>query len=68
MILYAAHFSSEPGEFFSNKRDAIAAGKFMGAGSYVVKYDIGKVTKEKICLLASGCGFAESQETIWEHK
>lgn len=66
MILYSC--ITEDGEaFFSRKAAALAQAKSFGpsAGVYVVRYDIGHVNKAKICQLASGRGFAESQKVIY---
>lgn len=31
----------------------------------IIKMDIGKVNKAKVCMLATGRGFVESQEQVW---
>jgi hypothetical protein len=69
MIIYEIGGLDEGSEFFPSKRAAIKRAKEYGAPNlYVSSHDIGKLTKERACQLASGQGFSLETVTVWEAK
>ncbi len=68
MIIYelAGMFDGES-EFFPSKEKAIKRAKEYSdlAGMYVIRHDIGRLTKAAACRLASGHGFSIEQVEVW---
>lgn len=55
--------------FFRNKTLAVKEAKELGnEHTYVNEHDIGSVTKDVICKLASGRGFSKSHKQVWPAK
>lgn len=66
MILYQVGPLDVNDEFFSTKKEAIKRAKSYGEEDmYVYAIDIGNLTKDTACRLASSRAFAKSRKKIW---
>lgn len=66
MKLYELGPLEEGEEYFPTRRKAIARAKSYGEpGMYVDEVDIGRLTKDVACRLASGRGFVQLRRRVW---
>ena len=69
MKIYAVGPLDDGYEFFPTKKQAIARAKeYDEAGGFVIEYEIGRLSKEVACRLASGEGFAKAQRYVWRNR
>ena len=67
MKIYEVAPMDDGSEFHPTKAKAIEAAKFYGSEDMeVIEHEIGRLTKEVACRLASGRGFSISRRTVWK--